>query len=398
MARKPKQEFEFIASRNVYRKRIRDTDGKYFAITSADPEELRRKVAEAERVIAEGKYRAENPTVREYFNQWLDLHAAHVRQTTMTDYRSIVKLYITETMGDYFMIEVTPDLIRQTAVAKASAKSKTIYDKTVMLLKTVFQSAADSDVIDYNPAEKINPRGGKAPKEKVALTDDQTETLLAAVKNTPAYPFCMLGIYAGLRREEILALQWDSVFLDNSTPYLTVQRALHWEHNRPIVSDDLKTRAAKRSVPLHPKLVECLKDLKARKPDSAFVISDSAGGPLSGSQWRNLWHFVEKRSTKERKYKRRLDNGELVEHVVTPVLGQAAKHNPDCICSIDFEVTPHILRHTFISSLVLDGVDVATTQYLAGHENSRTTLDIYTHLKTNRPEDISSKMFEFFKR
>ena len=128
------------------------------------------------------------------------------------------------------------------------------------------------------------------------------------------------------------------------------------------------------------------------------MISDSAGGPLSGSQWRNLWHFVEKRSTKERKYKRRLDNGELVEHVVTPVLGQAAKHNPDCICSIDFEVTPHILRHTFISSLVLDGVDVATTQYLAGHENSRTTLDIYTHLKTNRPEDISSKMFEFFKR
>ena len=31
----------------------------------------------------------------------------------------------------------------------------------------------------------------------------------------------MIGLYAGLRREEILALQWDSVYLDTDTPYLT---------------------------------------------------------------------------------------------------------------------------------------------------------------------------------
>ena len=28
----------------------------------------------------------------------------------------------------------------------------------------------------------------------------------------------MIGLYAGLRREEILALQWDSVYLDTDTP------------------------------------------------------------------------------------------------------------------------------------------------------------------------------------
>ena len=33
------------------------------------------------------------------------------------------------------------------------------------------------------------------------------------------YLFIMIGLYSGLRREEILALQWDSVFLDESTPY-----------------------------------------------------------------------------------------------------------------------------------------------------------------------------------
>ena len=62
--------------------------------------------------------------------------------------------------------------------------------------------------------------------------------------------FVMIGLYAGLRREEILALQWDSVYLDTDTPYLTVRRAWHTEHNRPVISDELKTKAAERNIPL----------------------------------------------------------------------------------------------------------------------------------------------------
>ena len=35
-----------------------------------------------------------------------------------------------------------------------------------------------------------------------------------------SYLFTMIGLYAGLRREEALALQWDCVFLDAPTPYI----------------------------------------------------------------------------------------------------------------------------------------------------------------------------------
>ena len=45
----------------------------------------------------------------------------------------------------------------------------------------------------------------------------------------------MTGLYAGLRREEILGLQWDCVFLDNETPYLSVRRAWYSEHNRSVI-------------------------------------------------------------------------------------------------------------------------------------------------------------------
>ena len=52
-----------------------------------------------------------------------------------------------------------------------------------------------------------------------ALSDEQVKTLVDTVKGLPPYVFVMLGLYAGLRREESLALQWDCVFLD-SRPHI----------------------------------------------------------------------------------------------------------------------------------------------------------------------------------
>lgn len=56
--------------------------------------------------------------------------------------------------------------------------------------------------------------------------------------------------------------------------------------------------------------------------------------------------------------------------------------------TMDFEVTPHQLRHTYITNLLYAGVDPKTVQYLAGHENSKTTMDIYAKVKYNRPEEL----------
>ena len=74
------------------------------------------------------------------------------------------------------------------------------------------------------------------------------------------------------------------------------------------------------------------------------------------------------------------------------VKGEHAKHNPDVVYTIDFKVTPHILRHTYITNLLLGGVDIKTVQYLAGHERAKITLDIYAHLTYNRPEEIIDKI------
>lgn len=389
MARPKKPTYEWVPSRNQYRKRIKDSDGKYVALYAKDPDELTMKIKLAEREIEEAVFRRENPTVKDYAEKWLVMRSAHVRKTTLADYTSKVKNYIIEPLGDKYMADVTPDDVN-IAITKAAERSASIYRSVQMLYKAIFYSAYKSDIIDHSPCEDLDPKGGKSAKEKKALTEKQVQTLLDAIRGLPPYTFVLICLYSGLRREEALALQWDCVFLDDAAPHIYVDRAWHIENNRPVVTHDLKTKASRRTIPIPPQLVRHLKAVKEASI-SDYVIANRDGEPLSGTQWQRLWKYITTRTAEERVYYRYKD-GVKTKHVVQPVLGEAAAHNSKVVYSIDFHVTPHQLRHTYITNLLLAGVDVKTVQALAGHENAKITLDIYAHLTYNRPKDLISKV------
>ena len=370
-----------------FRTRITDADGKQVTLYGVTREELYQKEREARTKVAEIIFRRSNPTVAEYCEKWLMMKSATVSPATLKGYASKVKNYIVKPLGDMYMSEVTADDIRL-ALVPVAKKSSGMYDGVNMLIKSIFQSAERSNVLDENPSTGICPKGGHASKKKDALSDAQVKILLDTVKGLPPYVFTMLGLYSGMRREEILALQWDCVFLDANTPYISVRRAWRSEKNRPSVSTVLKSKAAKRDIPIPRCLVDCLREAKAASI-SAYVIADSKGEPLSYSQFQRLWQYIVVRSTKERIY-RKYVNGQCIKHTVSPTLGQHKLKNPNIVYSIDFDVTPHILRHTYITNLLYAGVDPKTVQYLAGHENSKTTMDIYAKIKYNKPEELHS--------
>lgn len=85
-------------------------------------------------------------------------------------------------------------------------------------------------------------------------------------------------------------------------------------------------------------------------------------------------------------------DGKRVKHTVCPVLGEKAAHNGKVVYSLDFEVTPHQLRHTYITNLIHASVDPKTVQYLAGHQNSKITMDIYAKVKYNKPDELAGIM------
>ena len=378
-----------------YRTRIVDADGKRVALYARTREELYDKVERAKQIIEDASFRRENPTVKEYCEKWLLMQSAHVRNTTLVDYTSKVKNYIIKPLGDMYMADVTADDIKLVMVP-VSKKSSSVYRSVNMLMKCIFYSAEESHLLYENPTKNISGKGGIPKKEKKALTDQQVEQLLETIKGLPPYVFVMIGLYAGLRREEILALKWDSVYLEGEVPYISVRRAWHAEHNRPVITDELKTKAARRDVPIPECLAECLREAKAESK-SDFVVASRDGEPLSYTQFKRLWQYIVTRSTKERTYVRYV-NGQKIKHTVTPVLGEKAAHNGEVVYSLDFQVTPHQLRHTYITNLIYATVDPKTVQYLAGHENSKITMDIYAKVKYNRPQELASVVNSAFNK
>ena len=160
--------------------------------------------------------------------------------------------------------------------------------------------------------------------------------------------------------------------MDAEAPYLTVRRAWHTEHNRPVILTELKTKAAERNIPLPTCLAECLRE-------------------LSYTQFKRLWQYIVTRTARPRVAKKLVD-GKYVKYILYPQLGEKARNNGHCVYSLDFEVTPHQLRHTYITNLIHSSVDPKTVQYLAGHESSKITMDIYAKVKYNQPDQVVKAM------
>ena len=378
-----------------FRTRIMDADGKQVALYALTREELYQKEQEARRQVEDLIFRRKHPTVAEYCEKWLYMKSSTISAATLRGYTNAVKNYIVKPLGDIYLSEVTADDIRL-ALVPVAKKSEGTYSTVNMLLKSIFSSAERNDLLDYNPAVGINAKGGKPAQKKNALTDEQTRTLLNTVKDLPPYTFIMIGLYSGLRREEILALQWDCVHLDAPTPYISVQRAWRAKTGKPDISTVLKSKAAKRDIPIPNCLVDHLREVKAGSK-SRFVIADRNGEPLTYSQFQRVWKYIDVRTAKERTYYKYV-NGQQIKCVVNPTLGGHQKNNPNIVYSIDFDVTPHQLRHTYITNLLYAGVDPKTVQYLAGHENSQTTMDIYAKIKYNQPAQLAGVVNTAFKQ
>ncbi len=379
-----REKFEYVERLGLYRKRIKDTDGKYVAIYGKTPTELSEKVKGARRAVEDNQTAKDNPTVEQYATEWLRLYTTEMPRATSNVYDNAVRLHIVPVIGQLRIKDVTPNNIKSVLVAM-SGMSASMQSKSLNSMRKIFESAVDNNLITKNPCSKIKAGGKKTP-EKEPLSDEQVQILLDAVKGTRAEPFIMVGLYAGLRREEILGLRWDSVYLDGNAPHISVKRALRWEHNKPVVTEELKSAAARRSIPIPPQLVDYLGPLKGN--DESYVVG---GSPLSQQQFRNLWRIVERREVGETTYR-----GEDKKKVTFVRKKGEKSTSASFRYTIDFEVTPHILRHTYITNLFLGGVDLKTVQYLAGHSDPQVTLKVYIHLMQNKPDDLIEKVNKAF--
>lgn len=55
-------------------------------------------------------------------------------------------------------------------------------------------------------------------------------------------------------------------------------------------------------------------------------------------------------------------------------------------------ISPHILRHTYCTRLAEAETDLKTMQYLMGHSDINTTMEVYNHVDRNRLEKETKKI------
>ena len=367
-----------------YRKRLTKPGGGTVDVYGKTLTELAEKVTLKQNELAAADAAPKDQLyVFEYAAGFYARRAPHLSEERRKVYQYQINKVICPVIGGKLIREITRDDLEDVLATRAHL-SRRSQKETVQILKQIFEAAEDAGAVTKDPSRKLEAHGDPPPK-KNALTEIQEEALLAAVQGLKVEPFVLLGLYTGMRRGEICGLRWDSVDLNKKAPCVHVRRACRWPDKiRPVVTDKLKSPAAYRSIPIPKQLQSYLQAMRdAQEGTDAqigrrYVFSNADGSPVSYSTLRRRWDCVRRRST--------ASGRELGEKI----------RNRRIWITLDFTPTPHLLRHTYITRLILGGADLKRVQYLAGHSDPKITLEIYTSLQGNAPEEMIDKIWEIF--
>lgn len=230
--------------------------------------------------------------------------------------------------------------------------------KYLQAIKRVFKKARKNRLIPEDPAEDLQlPQYTKGTHR--ALTKDEIELILQYWQESPAGLWILLMLFCGLRRGEMMALDWSAVDLEART--LTVRQTAVIQGNHMVIEPRAKTVAGLRVLPIPDKLFDALDSIPNK---TGFVCLSSRKQPLTESSVsRGLERFC---------------------NLITRCMNNKPKNpgpkNKVSEMPRQFSIRMHDLRHTYCTLLYQAGVDVKTAAYLLGHADINVTMKIYTHL------------------
>lgn len=358
----------------LYTKTITTPTGKRKYIRAATKEELERKYQQAKLEIGAGVDITDATTFGEFAQLWFNTYKRpNLRENSKEDCLYILNNHILPPLSAMRMRDIKPVHIRG-VMSNLAGYSRSVQGKAVQILRSIFNAAVENHLIMRSPVSSALKAGGETAKEKVPLTPEQSQRLLDATTGTRAYPAVAIMLGAGLRKEEAVGLMWEDIDLKNG--YIHVRHAKPFHHGKGEVTDQLKSKAAYRTIPIPAWLLQILRG-EHSKTNSLFVLAMRNGESLTESSFGRLWGIIKARTTDD------------PEKIGTPV---SARH-PNVIYALDFHVHPHLLRHTCITRWVESGLDVKEIQYLAGHSAPDMTLRVYAHYDQRvRLENTASKI------
>ncbi|MCZ6590334.1 MAG: site-specific integrase [Alphaproteobacteria bacterium] len=240
-----------------------------------------------------------------------------------------------------------------------NGRSREMVRKVLTNLKTLISFAQGEGLVAHNVAREVKFRRSDRDDEPIEIpSKDEIRRLINTVDGRWR-PIIVTAIFTGLRASELRGLTWDNVDFDEQTIRVT-QRADRWN-----TIGSPKSKAARRTIPLAPIVLNVLREWRLRCPhgELGLVFPNGRGN-------------IEAQSN-------------VYRRGFVPLMAECG------LCDEEGkpQFTFHTLRHIAASLIIEQGWQPKRVQTVMGHSSMAMTFDRYGHLFST-PEDDKRSMRE----
>lgn len=320
-------------------------------------------------------------TVNEWIDRWQKSYSVNV-----SDYAPYINR-LKKDLGKKPVRSVSEaDLVQSLSAYAGKSSSSAL--KYRMILKQIFHKAKKNRLIPEDPAEDLLLPEDVTTGTHRALAPWESECILNNWSIYHAGRWAMLMLLCGLRRGEMVALDWDAIDLEHRK--LTVKASASMRGKVTTVKDRTKTKAGARILPICEPLYQMLSQVP-QEERTGPVCRSAKGGRITQSSVDRCWKTYCNMMT-------RILNGEEPDQrgrrwdCVRDKYYVPDKEDDERVI---FSCLPHDLRHTYATALYDAGVDIKSAQYYLGHDDVNMTINLYTHLSKIKENEARSSLVNY---
>ena len=314
---------------------------------------------------------ARQQTVKQFLEGWLENTCRPiVRPLTYLQYRSVIKVHLMPILGHVSLQKLTPEMVRGLYRRRLDEGYK---PRTIGSMRGVLHRALEDAVKDGLVARNVAslakaPRIERRDMQQV-LTVEEAKKLLDVARDASLDVLLLVALTAGMRRGELLALQWSDVDFGNGT--LFVHRTVARVTGRGLVVGEPKSKSGRRRIVLPLVAVDALKEHRVRQQEMKLA---------AGSDWQDGdIVFCRKNGT----FFEPNTMGEKLDRLLV----QAGFPH----------MRFHDLRHSAATILLAAGVHPKIVQERLGHSSVAITLDVYSHVLPSMQQETAKKIDDLFR-
>jgi len=301
-----------------------------------------------------------------------------------------IKMQVIPAFGQLKLTAVTTEIVQVAIAEWATRYSRKTIERGIMCIRSLLSFAVQKRWLKRNALKDDPPRRPKPHGERVAMPDkDAIRAIIRALDNRRRgcsrlthrnrVALIFLALFGGMRKGEILGLQWENVDFAND-----VIRVRHsWSRYDGLKGP--KTLAGIRDIPMSRPVRYALLQIL----DYWQVEEHLAGETRTASRWvrnnaidRSSGACLDKQSLPTGfvicdRGQKPLRPTSITVNYLHPVLREAGLW-PEGQKKAPY--TFHSLRHVAVSLMIEKGLPAMQLTEVIGHSNVSTTLDIYGHL------------------